>query len=144
MVDVHDNATRSFNMSRIRSKNTKPEIIVRKFLFSKGYRFRLHNKDLPGRPDITLPKYSTVIFVHGCFWHGHDGCNYYVVPSTRTEWWLNKINRNKERDTRNVKELEAMQWKIITIFECDLKKDKIEDTFNNIIKMIGKDGNSCN
>ena len=82
-------------MSRIRSKNTKPELIVRKFLFANGFRYRLHSKNLPGKPDIVLPKYKTVIFVHGCFWHGHENCKYFVVPKTRTEWWIKKIASNK-------------------------------------------------
>ena len=91
MADVHDIKTRSYNMSRIRAKDTKPEILVRKFLFGKGFRFRLHSKNLPGKPDIVLPKYKTVVFVHGCFWHGHEGCKYLVIPKTRTSWWLNKL-----------------------------------------------------
>jgi DNA mismatch endonuclease, patch repair protein len=86
MADVHNKATRSYNMSRIRAKETKPEMIVRKHLFCQGYRYRLHEKKLPGKPGIVLPKYNAVIFVHGCFWHGHDGCKYFVVPKTRTEW----------------------------------------------------------
>jgi DNA mismatch endonuclease (patch repair protein) len=86
MADVHDKATRSYNMSRIRAKNTKPELLVRKFLHAQGFRFRLHDKKLPGKPDIVLPKHKTVIFIHGCFWHGHKGCKYYVVPKTRTDW----------------------------------------------------------
>lgn len=126
MADVHDKATRSFNMSRIRSKNTKPEMIVRKFLFSKGYRYRIHNKNLPGTPDVTLAKYSTVIFIHGCFWHGHEGCRYYVKPKTRTEWWLKKINRNKELDIKNMKELKANGWKIIMFFEWGQNKNFVQ------------------
>ena len=90
MADVHDTATRSFNMSRIKGKNTKPEMLVRNFLHAHGYRYRLHDKKLPGKPDIVLPKYKTAIFVHGCFWHGHTNCKYFVVPKTRTEWWRNK------------------------------------------------------
>src|SRR4051812_16489030 len=99
MTDVHSKDVRSYNMSRIRSANTKPEIIVRKALFAAGFRFRLHDRKLPGKPDIVLPKYKTVIFVHGCFWHGHQRCRYFVVPKTRTEWWMNKITRNRELDT---------------------------------------------
>ena len=100
MADVHSPEVRSYNMSMIKGKNTKPEMVVRKYLHSHGFRFRLHDKRLPGKPDIVLPKYKTVIMVHGCFWHGHEGCRYYIVPKTRTEWWLNKINRNKEVDTQ--------------------------------------------
>jgi len=88
MTDVHNRQTRSYNMSQIKGKNTKPEIMVRKFLFANGFRYRLHDKKLPGKPDIVLPKYKTVIFVNGCFWHGHEGCRYFVVPKTKTEWWL--------------------------------------------------------
>jgi len=94
MTDVHDSKTRSYNMSQIKGQNTKPEIKVRKFLFSKGLRFRLHNKKLSGKPDIVLPKYKSVIFVHGCFWHGHKDCKYFVVPQTRTDFLMNKINVN--------------------------------------------------
>lgn len=127
MTDVHDNKTRSYNMSQIKSKNTKPELLVRKFLFSNGFRYTLHDKKLYGKPDIVLPKYKTVIFVHGCFWHGHANCKYFVIPKTRTEWWLNKINRNKEKDIENKEKLKKEKWKIIIIFECELKghqKDK--------------------
>jgi DNA mismatch endonuclease (patch repair protein) len=124
MADVHSKQTRSYNMSRVKGKDTKPEMLVRKFLFSKGYRYRLHVKDLPGKPDIVLPKYKTVIFVNGCFWHGHEGCKYYVIPKTRTEWWLQKINSNKQRDSDNFHRLSETNWKIVSIFECELKSDK--------------------
>ena len=112
-------------MSRIRSKHTKPELLVRKILFSNGFRFRLHRKDLPGKPDIVLNKYKAVIFVHGCFWHGHEGCKYFVVPKTRTKWWMNKINRNKSLDIINAVKLQEMGWKVIQIYECEMKKDVI-------------------
>jgi len=92
-------------MSRIKGKNTKPEMLVRKFLHANGFRYRLHVKNLPGKPDIVLPKHKTVIFVHGCFWHGHEGCKYYVVPKTKTDWWLNKINGNIENDKKAYKAL---------------------------------------
>lgn len=100
MADVHSKEVRSYNMSRIRSKNTKPEVLLRKVLFANGFRFRLHDKKLPGKPDIVLKKYRTVIFVHGCFWHGHNGCRYFVVPKTRTAWWMNKIEGNQKNDTK--------------------------------------------
>ncbi len=103
MADVHDIKTRSYNMSRIKGKNTKPEMLVRKFLHANGFRYRLHVKNLPGKPDIVLPKYKTVIFVHGCFWHGHEHCKYFVVPKTRTDWWLNKINSNITNDAKAIK-----------------------------------------
>ena len=126
MADVHSAAVRSYNMSRIRSKDTQPELIIRKILFSNGFRFRLHRTDLPGKPDIVLPKYKTVIFVHGCFWHGHEGCRYFVVPKTRTEWWLSKINRNKELDEINAGKLQGMGWRVIQVHECQLKKGVVE------------------
>lgn len=139
MADVHSKATRSYNMSQIRSTNTKPVILVRKFLFSKGFRYKLNDMTLPGKPDIVLPKYKTVIFVHGCFWHGHKNCKYFVVPKTRTKWWLNKINRNKANDKRNRSALLRTRWKIITIWECKLKHDKREKTYKKLIeKLVNK------
>ena len=125
-------------MSQIRSKNTKPELEVRKYLFANGFRYRLHSKDLPGKPDIVLPKYKTVIFVHGCFWHGHEGCKYFVVPKTKTEWWLNKIARNKQLDREYTKILRSGQWDVITIFECELKKGSIDSTLNTLVKRLNK------
>ncbi|MGY5254931.1 very short patch repair endonuclease [Sphingobacterium spiritivorum] len=136
MTDVHSRETRSFNMSRIKGKNTKPELLVRKFLFSQGFRYRLHDKKLPGKPDIILPKYRTVIFVNGCFWHGHEGCKYFVVPKTRTEWWLDKINRNIEKDKQNKIMLTNAGWNVIEIWECGLKKEKSENTLSELIKKI--------
>jgi len=136
MADVHSKQVRSFNMSRIRSVNTKPEITVRKGLFAAGLRFRLHDKKLPGKPDIVLRKYKTVVFVHGCFWHGHEGCRYYVIPKTRTEWWQNKINRNKELDSQHVKSLKEQGWDVIVIRECELKQGIAESTLKNLIKKI--------
>jgi DNA mismatch endonuclease (patch repair protein) len=125
MADVHSPEVRSYNMSMIRGKNTKPEIIVRKFLHSKGFRFRLHKKELQGKPDIVLPKFKTVIFIHGCFWHGHKNCKYFVVPKTRTKWWLNKIEGNKQTDKRNNLKLKKAKWKIITLWECQLRPKKV-------------------
>lgn len=136
MADVHDKETRSYNMSRIKGKNTKPEMLVRKFLHANGYRYRLHVKDLPGKPDIVLPKYKTVIFVHGCFWHGHEGCKYFVVPKTRTDWWLNKINTNKANDEKAIKALKEQGWKIITLWECQLKPKVVEETLHNLTVRI--------
>ncbi len=112
MTDVHSKQTRSFNMSRIKSKDTKPEMMVRKFLFVNGFRYRLHVKDLPGKPDIVLKKFKTAIFIHGCFWHGHEGCKYFIVPKSRTVWWLNKINMTKEKDFRNVNTFGKEGWKV--------------------------------
>lgn len=136
MADVHDPATRSYNMSRIRGKDTKPEMMVRKYLFSKGFRYRLHDPKLPGKPDIVLPRFKTVIFVHGCFWHGHEGCKYFVVPKTRTEWWLTKINRNKFLDQQHNKDLENLGWKVLQIFECELKKTSRDTTLTNLLNLL--------
>ena len=114
---------RSRNMSAIKSKNTKPEITLRKLLHSMGYRFRLHRKDLPGSPDIVLPKYKTVIFVHGCFWHRHENCKYATTPKTRKEFWEKKFRENINRDNLNQANLSLKGWKIIIIWECQLKGD---------------------
>lgn len=108
-------------MSRIKGKNTKPEMLVRKFLFAHGYRFRLHDKKLPGKPDIILPKYRTIFMIHGCFWHGHEGCRYFQIPKTRTEWWSSKIMSNKKRDADILLKLQNQGWNVISIFEFDLK-----------------------
>jgi DNA mismatch endonuclease (patch repair protein) len=138
MADVHSEEIRSYNMSRIRSKNTKPELLLRQVLFAKGFRFRLHDKSLPGKPDIVLRKYRTVIFVHGCFWHGHKGCKYYVVPKTRTQWWLDKIGGNQKNDAKKKADLKLAGWNVIEVFECELKKDKLEKTVSRLINNIKK------
>lgn len=136
MTDVHNKTTRSYNMSKIKGKDTKPEILVRKFLFSKGYRYRLHDKRLAGKPDIVLPKYKTVIFIHGCFWHGHKECKYFKLPQTRSEWWADKINKNVINDVKALNSLATSGWKILIVWECELKKSKIENTLNNLLKNI--------
>lgn len=123
-------------MSRIKGKNTKPEMLVRKFLHANGFRYRLHDKKLPGKPDIVLPKYKTVIFVHGCFWHGHEGCKYYVVPKTKTEWWLNKINGNKANDLKAYDALKKEGWRVVEVWECDLKPAKSAITLNKVLKKL--------
>ena len=127
---------RSRNMSAIKSKNTKPEIAVRKLLHSMGYRFRLHRKDLPGSPDIVLPKYKTVIFVHGCFWHRHENCKYASTPKTRQEFWEAKFRENINRDKLNQENLSSNGWKIIIVWECEIKdKDfDLNRLFKNEIK----------
>lgn len=127
-MDILSKDQRHKNMAAIHSANTKPEMIVRKYLFSHGFRYRLNHPRLPGRPDIVLRKYHTCIFVNGCFWHGHKGCKYYVIPKSNTEFWTNKINRNIARDERVQKELAQMGWHCITIWECDLKPQKREQT----------------
>lgn len=121
MADVHEPHIRSYNMSRIRSKDSKPEMIVRRFLHRSGLRFRLHVKDLPGKPDVVMKKYRAVVFVHGCFWHGHEGCRYAAVPKTRTEWWLKKIDKTKEKDKANADALTRMGWRVFEIWECELR-----------------------
>ena len=136
MADVHSKATRSFNMSKIKGKDTKPEMLVRKFLHANGFRYRLHVKDLPGKPDIVLPKYKTVIFVNGCFWHGHKGCKYYVIPKTRTEWWLGKINKTIANDKKAVRALKKEGWKVIEIWECELKLKNSRKTLENLSAKI--------
>jgi DNA mismatch endonuclease (patch repair protein) len=123
-------------MSRIKSEHTKPELQIRKFLFSKGLRFRLHDKKLPGKPDIVLSKYKTVIFIHGCFWHGHKGCKYYVVPKTRTDWWLNKINTNKLNDNNSLVLLKKNGWHVVTIWECELKNKDYTKRLQNLISEL--------
>jgi DNA mismatch endonuclease (patch repair protein) len=123
-------------MSRVRGKDTKPELIVRKFLFANGLRYRLYDKNLPGKPDIVLRKYKTVIFVHGCFWHGHNDCKYFVIPKTRTEFWLDKIEGNKKRDEENVTQLKNNGWNVIIVYECQLKKEKQKGELNNILENI--------
>ncbi len=119
-------------MSMIRSRDTKPEIIVRRFLFGNGLRYKLHDKTLPGKPDLVFPKYKTVIVVHGCFWHGHEGCKYFVIPKTRRKWWLEKINRNKQFDKENLRKLKKLGWKILTVFECKLRTGNREKTLNQL------------
>ena len=126
MADNHTKEIRSMNMSHIRSTNSKPEEIVRKHLFSKGFRYRKNVKKLPGCPDIVLPKYRTVVFVNGCFWHKHD-CPRFVWPSSNQEYWWPKILRNVERDQMNRQELESLGWKVIVVWECELKK-KVRDS----------------
>ena len=125
-----------FGMSQIKAKNTKPELLVRKFLHAKGFRYKLHDKKLPGKPDIVLPKYKTVIFIHGCFWHGHKDCKYFVVPKTRTKFWLNKINSNKANDEKAVKALKKDKWKVITIWECRLRPAKTAKTLSSLQNKI--------
>ena len=136
MADVHSKKTRSFNMSRIKSTNTKPEVLVRKFLHSRGFRFRLHDKKLPGKPDIVLAKHKTAIFINGCFWHGHKNCKYFVVPKTRTKFWLNKINSNVLNDRKKFSLLKKSGWKIITIWECQLKRQKLSSSLQKLSKRI--------
>lgn len=132
MVDKFSKETRSMIMSRIKSTNTKPEEIVRKFLFSKGFRYRKNVKKLPGCPDIVLPKYKTIIFVNGCFWHMHN-CDNISCPSSNIAYWNAKLQRNIERDSKNIDLLKSKGWKVIVIWECELKKNKVNDRLNKMI-----------
>lgn len=138
MTDVHNKATRSYNMSQIKGKDTKPELLVRQYLHAHGFRYRLHVKDLPGKPDIVLTKYKTAILINGCFWHGHHGCKYYVVPKTRTEWWQQKINGNISNDEKAMLALQELGWKVIVIWECELKKTRMEETLKGLVSTILK------
>lgn len=135
-MDVHSKETRSYNMSRIRGKNTKPEELVRKHLFSLGFRYRKNDKRYPGTPDIVLPRYKTVIFVNGCFWHGHSGCKYFVVPKSNTEFWKNKIAVNIARDNEKIAQLRRMNWKVITVWECELKPKQRSETLTRLVQQI--------
>lgn len=128
MADKLTREQRHRCMAAIHSKDTKPEMVVRRYLFSRGFRYRLNHPRLPGHPDIVLRKYRTVIFVNGCFWHGHEGCRYYSLPKTNTDFWRAKIERNKERDRREQSELAAMGWHCITVWECQLKAGEREKT----------------
>ena len=121
MTDVHNTETRSYNMSQIKGKDTKPEEIVRKYLFSKGFRYKKNVSNLPGKPDIVLSKYKTCIFVNGCFWHKHEGCKYFVWPKNNAEFWKEKIEKNTARDKQNFARLESEGWRVLIIWECQLK-----------------------
>ncbi len=134
ILDSLDKKRRSWNMSRIRSKNTKPEIVVRSHLHRQGYRFCLHKKDLPGKPDIVLPKYKTVIEVRGCYWHRHKGCKESTTPKSNTEFWLTKFQSNVERDKKNDKLLKELGWNLIIIWECEVKNGKYIDIINKKLK----------
>ncbi len=135
-MDVHDKKTRSYNMSMIKGKNTKPEELVRKYLFSQGFRYRKNVRTLPGSPDIVLPKYKTVIFVNGCFWHGHKGCRYFVWPENNADFWREKITTNIQRDARKIALLEQAGWRVLVIWECELKKGKAETVLANLAIQI--------
>lgn len=132
MADKLTREQRHLCMSHIRSKNTKPELIVRRFLFANGFRFRVNVKRLPGTPDIVLRKYHTAIFVNGCFWHGHDNCSLYVVPKTNADFWISKIQRNKQRDSASAEKLKKMGWHVIRIWECQLSPQKRHDYLNSL------------
>lgn len=150
MADVHSKATRSYNMSRIRSKNTAPEMLVRKFLFSKGIRYRLHVKSLHGKPDIVLPKYKTIIDVRGCFWHGHKGCKFGDQVKTASTDIMEKVNSARDRDIRNENEWEKLGWMTLVVWDsCELEvkkkaSEKREKILTNLLKRILKNCDTCN
>jgi len=135
MADNHSKEIRSMNMSHIRSTNTRPEELVRKYLFSQGFRYRKNVKTLPGCPDIVLPKYKTVIFVNGCFWHKHD-CPRFVWPSSNQKYWIPKITANVERDKKNHSLLQSGGWNVIVVWECELKKATISSRLERLVSEI--------
>ena len=137
MPDVHSKETRSYNMSRIPSSDTKPESLIRKYLFSKGLRYRKNDRRYPGNPDIVLPKYKTVVLVNGCFWHKHTGCKYYVPPKSNIDFWADKLEKNRLRDERNVELLKQSGWRVIVIWECEVKpkvrQERLDKLYQEII-----------
>lgn len=138
MSDKMTKQQRSRCMSHIRSKDTTPEIVLRKELFRLGFRFRKNVRSLPGTPDIVLPKYRTCIFINGCFWHGHRGCRYYTIPKTNAGFWKDKIRRNVERDAADVQNLEVLSWNVITVWECELKPKRLAATVEHVVSELSK------
>ena len=133
MADVFSKSKRSEIMSRIRGKDTGPEMVIRKALFANGFRYRLHVKNLPGKPDIVLPKYNAVVIVDGCFWHGHKNCKFFRMPKSRISFWRKKIDANRARDVKNRRKLRRLGWNVIQIWECQLSARKYEKTFQRIL-----------
>lgn len=131
-MDTLSAEQRHNNMAAIKGKGTKPEMIVRKFLWSRGFRYRVNNARLPGHPDLVLRKYRTCIFVNGCFWHGHKNCRYYIIPKTNTDFWVRKITRNIGRDRQEQLQLARMGWHCITVWECELKREKRDETLESL------------
>ena len=140
MSDTHTPEQRHRNMAAIRSVSTKPELKLRHELWRQGFRYRVNDKRLPGKPDIVLPKYGTVIFIHGCFWHGHKNCKYYTIPQTNTPFWMEKIARNQERDQEVWRQLEARGWAVIIVWECQLKKNVFEETIKSVVCALRQNG----
>ena len=139
MTDIMTSEQRSRCMAAVKGKDTKPELIVRKYLFSRGLRYRVNNRKLPGSPDIVLKKYKTVVFIDGCFWHGHEDCKYFRLPKSNVKFWKEKIERNIERDARNEADLKALGWRVIRVWECEIKtvssrKDYLESLYESIVK----------
>ena len=137
-MDTLTSQQRHANMAAIHGKDTKPEMVVRRWLWGHGFRYRLNHPRLPGKPDIVMRKYRTCIFVNGCFWHGHEGCRYYTIPKTNTDFWVGKVRRNRERDLKVQHELAAMGWHSITIWECELKPVKREGTLKSLAYTLNK------
>lgn len=142
MPDTLTPEQRHRNMAAIHSSSTKPELKLRRALWSLGFRYRINERHMPGKPDIVLPKYRTVVFIHGCFWHGHKDCKYYTVPKTNTEFWTAKVARNQQRDQEVWRQLEAKGWFVIIVWECELKKYRFEDTVNSVAAEIVRNGNT--
>lgn len=140
VADVLTRDQRHRNMAAIHSASTKPELKLRHSLWRRGFRYRVNDKRLPGTPDIILPKYHTVVFIHGCFWHGHKDCKYYTVPKTNTEFWMAKVTRNQERDQEVWRKLETKGWSVIIVWECQLKKANLEETVNRVAAEIVRNG----
>ncbi len=140
-MDNRSKEARSRNMSHISSKGTKPEETVRKYLFSQGFRYRKNVANLPGKPDIVLPKYNAVIFVNGCFWHAHEGCKWFVPPKTNQEFWNNKFRYNRSRDQKNYLKLQALGWKVIVIWECEIRHGDSQAALSDLVrKIVGEEG----
>lgn len=135
-MDVHTRENRSYNMSQIKGKNTKPEETVRKYLFGRGLRYRKNDKRLPGHPDIVLPKYKTVVLVNGCFWHVHEGCKYFKWPESNVKFWKNKLTENRRRNVVKIQALKELDWKVIVVWECELKGDNQTTGLNKLYLKI--------
>jgi len=135
-MDTFSKSKRSEIMAKVSGKNTKPEIKVRKYIFSKGFRYRKNVSDLPGKPDIVLPKYKTIIFIHGCFWHGHENCEAAELPTSNVDYWVKKVSSNVNRDYQNIQLLKKSGWNVIVIWECELKKKNEEKRLDYLVKEI--------
>lgn len=135
MADKHSKEKRSYNMSQVKNKETKPEVFVRKYLFANGFRYRKNDKCLPGHPDIVLPKYKTVIFINGCFWHQHENCKYSALPKTNRAFWTEKLACNKLRDKEKIEQLKSMGWRVIAVWTCELRPKVRQD---RLVRLCGE------
>ena len=140
MADILTKEQRSERMARIRSKNTRPEVVLRRALWHRGFRYRANVRNMPGSPDIVLPKHRTVVFVHGCFWHGHKKCKNNKIPKTNTEFWQTKVSRNQERDQEVWRQLEAKGWSVVIVWECELAKGRLDNTVERVAAEIIENG----